>query len=111
MRHAAALGFHVDLQATDKAFALLGKQRRKTQNIPAMPWQEVPAFYATLTDDTVTHLAMHLLILTGVRSGPLRSIHESQIEGNVWTIPGEVMKGLKDATADFRIPLILILYC
>ncbi|WP_247877601.1 tyrosine-type recombinase/integrase [Brucella pituitosa] len=105
MRHAAALGLEVDLQATDKARALLGKQRHKTQNIPAMPWQEVPAFYDTLNDDTVTHLAMRLLILTGVRSGPLRSIHESQIEGNVWTIPGEAMKGRKDATADFRVPL------
>ncbi len=48
---------------------------------------------------------MRLLILTGVRSGPLRSIHESQIAGNVWTIPGEAMKGRKDATADFRVPL------
>ncbi|MEN3391812.1 tyrosine-type recombinase/integrase [Brucella melitensis] len=105
MRHAAALGLDVDLQATEKARALLGKQRHKAQNIPAMPWQEVPAFYATLTDDSVTHLAMRLLILTGVRSGPLRSIHESQIDGNVWTIPGEAMKGRKDATNDFRVPL------
>ncbi len=105
MRHAAALGLDVDLQATEKARALLGKQRHKAQNIPAMPWQDVPAFYATLTDDTVTHLAMRLLILTGVRSGPLRSIHEDQIEGNVWTIPAEAMKGRKDATADFRVPL------
>ncbi|WP_080250989.1 tyrosine-type recombinase/integrase [Brucella abortus] len=105
MRHAAALGLDVDLQATEKARALLGKQRHKAQNIPAMPWQEVPAFYATLTDDSVTHLAMRLLILTGVRSGPLRSIHERQIDGNVWTIPGEAMKGRKDATNDFRVPL------
>lgn len=105
MRHAAALGLDVDLQATEKARALLGKQRHKTQNIPAMRWQDVPAFYATLTDNTVTHLAMRLLILTGVRSGPLRSIHEDQIDGNVWTIPGEAMKGRKDATSDFRVPL------
>ncbi len=56
-------------------------------------------------DQKDTHLAMRLLILTGVRSGPLRSIHESQIDGNVWTIPGEAMKGRKDATNDFRVPL------
>lgn len=37
LRHAAALGLDVDLQATDKAKALLGKQRHKTQNIPALP--------------------------------------------------------------------------
>lgn len=105
MRHAAALGLDVDLQATEKARALLGKQRHKARNIPAMSWRDVPAFYSRLTDGSVTHLAMRLLILTGVRSGPLRSIHESQIDGNVWTIPGEAMKGRKDATNDFRVPL------
>lgn len=105
MRHAAALGLDVDLQATDKARALLGKSRHKPANIPAMPWKEVPAFYQSLSDGTVTHLALRLLILTGVRSGPLRYIHEDQIDGDVWTIPAEAMKGRKDATADFRVPL------
>lgn len=105
LRHAAALGLEVDLQATDKARALLGKQRHKAENIPAMPWKEVPAFYLSLSDGTVTHLALRLLILTGVRSGPLRHIHEDHIDGDVWTIPAEAMKGRKDATADFRVPL------
>jgi integrase len=105
MRHAAALGLDVDLQATDKAKALLGQQRHKATNIPALPWQEVPDFYATLSDGTVTHLALRLLILTGVRSGPLRFLHEDQIDGDVWTIPGEAQKGRKDKTPDFRVPL------
>lgn len=105
MKHAAALGLDVDLQATDKARALLGKQRHTVSNIPAMPWQEVPAFYASLSDGSVTHLALRLMILTVARSRPLRFIHESQIEGDVWTIPGEAMKGLKGRTPDFRIPL------
>jgi integrase len=105
MRHAAALGLDVDLQATDKARALLGKSRHKPANIPAMPWKEVPAFYQSLSDGTVTHLALRLLILTAARSGPLRYIHEDQIDGDVWTIPAEAMKGRKDATADFRVPL------
>ncbi|MFD9897499.1 tyrosine-type recombinase/integrase [Mesorhizobium sp. NPDC059025] len=105
LRHAAALGLDVDLQATDKARALLGKQRHKAENIPAMPWKDVPTFYASLNNGSVTHLALRLLILTGVRSGPLRHIHEDQIAGDVWTIPGEAMKGKRDATADFRVPL------
>lgn len=106
MRHAAALGLDVDLQATEKAKALLGAQRHKAQNIPAMPWQEVPAFYQSL-GETVTELALRLLILTAVRSGPLRHIHVDQIDADVWTIPGEAMKGRKDATDDFRVPLSL----
>ncbi|MGW9945266.1 integrase [Rhizobium leguminosarum] len=65
MRHAAALGQEVDLQATDKARALLGQQRHQAKNIPALPWTEVPGFYASISDGTVTHLALRLLILTG----------------------------------------------
>lgn len=106
LRHAAALGLDVDLQAPDKARALLGKSRHKPQNIPAMPWQEVPAFYASLNDGSITHLALRLLILTGVRSAPLRFLREEQIQGDVWVIPGEVMKGRRDATPDFRVPLV-----
>jgi integrase len=105
LKHAAALGLTVDLQAPEKARALLGKQRHTAQNIPAMPWKDVPAFYASLGAGTVTHLALKLLILTGVRSGPLRNIHESQIVDDVWTIPSEGMKGRRDATTEFRVPL------
>ncbi len=105
MRHAAALGLDVDLQATEKAKALLGKSRHVAKHIPAMPWQQVPAFYASLNEQTPTHLALRLLILTGARSGPLRHLRLDHIDGDVWTIPGEMMKGRKDATPDFRIPL------
>lgn len=105
LRHAAALGLDVDLQATEKAKALLGKQRHKPKNVPALPWQNVPAFYQSLTEPSVTQLALRLLILTAVRSYPLRHLHLDQIEGDVWTIPAEAMKGRKDATADFRVPL------
>ena len=105
MRHAAALGLDVDLQATEKAKALLGKQRHKTQNVPALHWRDVPEFYQSLTDGSVTHLALRLLILTAVRSRPLRFMRLDQIEGDIWTIPAEMMKGRKDATSDFRVPL------
>jgi integrase len=106
LRHAAALGLDVDLQATDKARALLGKQRHKVENIPALDWREVPAFYQSL-GGSVTELALRLLILTAVRSAPLRHIHESQIDGDVWTIPAEAMKGREGATSEFRVPLSL----
>ena len=105
LTHAAALGLDVDLQATEKAKALLGRQRHKVQNVPSLGWSDVPAFYATLSDGSITHLALRLLILTGVRSGPLRFMRLDQIEGDVWTIPGERMKGRRDATPDFRVPL------
>ena len=105
LKHAAALGLDVDLQAVDKAKALLGKTRHKPENIPALPWQEVPSFYQSLNEGTITELALRLLILTAVRSHPLRFLHLGQIDGDVWTIPAEAMKGRRDATSDFRVPL------
>jgi len=105
LKHAAALGLDVDLQATEKAKALLGKSRHVPQNIPAMAWADVPDFYASLEEPTLTHLALRLLMLTGLRSGPLRTIRLDQIEGDVWTVPAEAMKGRKGATDDFRVPL------
>jgi hypothetical protein len=44
LKHGAALGLDVDLQATDTAVALLGRQRHKVQNVPSVPWREVPTF-------------------------------------------------------------------
>jgi integrase len=105
LRHAAALGLEVDLQATAKARALLGRQRHKAENIPALPWRDVPAFYATLRDDSPTDLALRLLILTAVRSAPVRNLSTDQIDGNVWTVPAELVKGRRDATQAFRVPL------
>ncbi|UNE55072.1 tyrosine-type recombinase/integrase [Bartonella machadoae] len=105
-KHAAALGLDVDLQATEKAKALLGKQRHKVKNMPAMNWKEIPAFYKILCQKTtLTQLALRLLILTGVRTNPLCHIHKDQVEDDIWTIPAENMKGKRDATTEFRVPL------
>ena len=38
LKHGAAMGLDVDLQATEKARALLGRSRHKAQNVPAVPW-------------------------------------------------------------------------
>jgi integrase len=105
LRHAAALGLDVDLQATDKAKALLGAQRHVAAHIPSLPWRSVPAFYESLCEGTVTHQALRLLILTGLRTTPIRFMHESQIEGDVWTVPAENMKSLKGKAEPFRVPL------
>lgn len=105
LKYAAAMGLNVDLQATEKAKALLGKSRHVPKNVPALPWQEVPAFYETLRDGTVTQLALRLLILTALRSKPIRFCRLDQIEGNVWTVPADNMKGLKGQAEDFRVPL------
>lgn len=105
LKHGAALGMDVDLQAVAKARALLGKQRHTVKHIPAIPWKDVPDFYASLDEGTTTHLALRLLILTAVRSRPLRFLRLDQLDGDVWTIPAEEMKGRKGSTDDYRVPL------
>jgi len=106
LRHAAAMGLSVDLQATEKAQALLGKTRHVVTHIESVPWRDVPDFYASLDEPSITHLALRLLILTaGTRSKPLRFLRADDIEGGVWNIAGDDMKGRKGKTPDFTVPL------
>ncbi|MEM5521514.1 integrase arm-type DNA-binding domain-containing protein [Sulfitobacter sp. AS59] len=106
LRHAAALGLDVDLQAPEKAKALLGKSRHVAKNIPSMAWIDIPKFYNSLEEPTLTHLALRLLILNpGARSKPIRFLRLDQVQDDVWTVPGEDMKGRKGATPAFRVPL------
>lgn len=101
IRHAAAMGLDVDMQATEKAKALLGKSRHQPKHVPAMDWREVPDFYQSLNEGTITNLALRLLILTASRSSEVRFCHLDEIEGDLWTIPAARMKG----GAEHRIPL------
>jgi len=108
LKHAAALGVDVDLNAVAKARALLGQQRHTTKSHPFVPFADVPALYADLVAKPgITTLAMRLLILTGSRAGPVRQIQIDEIDfdNRIWTIPAVKMKGSKNKTADFRIPL------
>lgn len=105
LQHAAALGLDVDLQATQKARALLGQQRHTVEHIPAMPWQEVPAFYQSLGELSSCQLALRFLILTGVRSRPIRYLRHEEVEGMIWTVPAQLMKGRRGKTEAFRVPL------
>lgn len=104
-RYAAAKGLDVDIQATEKAKALLGKSRHVAKHVPALPWKEVPSFYQSLDEDTVTHLALRLLILTASRSKPVRFAHVDQFQGDNWIIPAANMKSQRGKEQDFWIPL------
>lgn len=105
LTYAAAAGYDVDLNAIAKAKALLGKHRHQTQNIPALDWRQVPNFYSSLREPTIVHLALKLLILTGVRSYAIRNANLDQFDGDTWIIPAENMKGQIAQTSDFHVPL------
>ncbi|MCO5134964.1 MAG: integrase arm-type DNA-binding domain-containing protein, partial [Phyllobacteriaceae bacterium] len=73
LKHAAALGLDVDLQATMKARALLGKQRHETKHVPSLPYKEAPKFYQWLcTQQHQSCFVLRFLLLTAARTGEVR---------------------------------------
>jgi integrase len=93
LKHAAALGLDVDLQATMKTRALLGKQRRTTEHIPSLAYEEAPDFYTWLTTlPTVSALALRFLMLTVARTSEVRLATLDEITGDLWTLPGDRTK-------------------
>ena len=71
-----------------------------------MPWNDVPDYYNTLDETSLVQLALKLLILNpGPRSKPIRFLRPEHVKGDVWIVPGELMKGAKGRTKDWRTPL------
>ncbi|WP_172296010.1 site-specific integrase [Pseudoruegeria sp. HB172150] len=93
LKHAAALGLDVDLQAAIKTRALLGKQRHVVQHIPSMPYSESPTFYHWLTTKTgAAPLALRFLMLTVARTTEVRLAEFDEFDGATWALPPERTK-------------------
>ncbi len=76
--------------------------RLAPEHMAALPWSEIPEFMRELSErQAVSARALSFLILTATRSKELRGARWSEIDGNVWTIPGERMK----AGTEHRVPL------
>ncbi len=102
LKHAAALGLDVDLQATMKARALLGKQRHEVKHVPSIPYPDAPAFYSMLTTKAqMTCLALRFLMLTVARTSEIRFARADEIADDVLIIPANRTK----AGQEHRIPL------
>jgi integrase len=71
-------------------------------HLPALAYAEVPAFLTELrARDGVAARALEFTILTACRTSEVLKARWSEIEGSVWTIPGERMK----AGREHRVPL------
>jgi len=102
LKHAAAFGLEVDLQAVMKTRSLLGNQRHETKHIPSLPYQETPAFYQMLCEQsTPTRLALRFLMLTVARTSEIIFALYTEIHEKVWIIPPERTK----TNTEHRIPL------
>ncbi|WP_171119822.1 site-specific integrase [Ruegeria sp. HKCCA5463] len=70
--------------------------KAKVQHHDAMPWQEVPAFYAELqTRSAMAAKALQFTILTACRTSEVLEMKwpEVDVDARLWTIPSERMKG------------------
>lgn len=102
LKHAAALGLNVDLQAPMKARALLGKQRHTTEHIPSLPYADAPAFYASLVrSEGIAVLALRFLMLTVARTSEVRFATFNEFDEDIWNLPAARTKTGRDR----RIPL------
>jgi integrase len=75
--------------------ALLPKPSKvsKPQHHAAMPYTAMPAFMLRLRSRAgLSARAMEFVILTAARTGEATGMQWAELEGDVWTIPGERMK-------------------
>ena len=74
---------------------LLAAPRKVTKpaHFSAMPYAELPAFWRELVSGaSVSRLALQFAILTAARTGEVTGMQWSEVDGEVWTIPGARMK-------------------
>lgn len=87
-----------------KELGALPKVKAKVQHHDAMPWQDVPAFYAELEGRSATAAkALQFTILTACRTSEVLDMtwDELDLEQKLWVIPAERMKG----GVQHRVPL------
>lgn len=87
-----------------KEAAVLPKVKVKVQHHDAMPWRDLPAFYAELEERSATAAkALQFTILTACRTSEVLGMtwEEVDVDARLWTIPADRMKGGKQ----HRVPL------
>ena len=102
MDWARSVGAYAGDNPVSAARIALGSARVEVQHRKALPWQDAPAFYAELRKrEAVSARALRFLILTAARTGEVRGARWEEIDGDVWTVPAERMKMVKE----HRVPL------
>jgi integrase len=92
--------------------AVLASQPRRG-NFAAMPYPDVPAFFAALRSRPVTpaRLALLFTILTAARSGEVRSARWSHVDcaARTWTRPADMMKSREPHVVTLSPPALALL--
>ncbi|WP_259772650.1 site-specific integrase [Aliiroseovarius crassostreae] len=106
-KSARLMGYDCDPFTVEAAKEMLGAVHYEPEHMAALPWQEVPALYAELAqrEHAVSALALRWSILTVVRAMAVRGARHDEIDGDVWTVPADRIKGARGKVKDFRVPL------
>ncbi|WP_237217492.1 tyrosine-type recombinase/integrase [Ruegeria lacuscaerulensis] len=86
--------------------------KANVQHHDAMPWQEVPAFYAeSQTRSAMAAKALQFTILTACRTSEVLEMKwpEVDVDAHLWTIPAERMKGGQVHLVPFTDEILAIL--
>lgn len=91
----------------DDVKALLGATGHVAKKHPALPQDELQNLLQFLDVQNVVQraLAFYTLSGAGTRLRPTLHMQFDQIEGDVWTVPADLMKVQRNSTDDFRVPI------
>jgi integrase len=104
-RQGKLMGFDCDPFTVDAAQHMLGAVIHTPEPIAATPWQDIPDLFARIEGRGTTAACLRFMMLTLVRASGCRGARFEEIEGDVWTVPAERMKGQVGRVRDFRVPL------
>lgn len=104
-QQARLMGYKVDPFVCDAARHMLGHHEHQEVPIAATLWRDVPALYEKLDKPHPSYLALRWSLLTATRGDSARGAKFDEIEGDIWTVPADRMKGKRGKVKDFRVPL------
>lgn len=99
------MGFDCDPFTVEAAQHMLGHVVHKNEPIPATDWKDIPDLFHKLEGKGNVAACLQFMILTLVREAGCRSARFDEIEGDVWTVPADRMKGQVGQVKAFRVPL------
>lgn len=104
LREGKFMGYDCDPFEIQAAERILGDVNHVPRPTPSTPWQDLPAIYAAL-DESPQADCLRWLILTLVRSHGCLEARKDEIDGDIWTVPKDRVKGHEGSVQDFRVPL------
>jgi len=106
LREGELMGFPCAPVAVDAAQRMPGEVLHVPAPTPATPWQDMPALWAKLeAEGGASARCLQWAMLTVVRLDGCRGARLDEIDGDVWTVPADRVKGREGRVADFRVPL------